>query len=50
MLRSGTDIFILAKLMGNKGISILQRYLHQTRQDTEEDLRRASPLEIGLHH
>lgn len=49
MLRSGTDIFTLAKLMGHKGISVLQRYLHQTHQDTEEAHRRASPVEVGLH-
>jgi site-specific recombinase XerD len=44
MLRSGTDIFTLAKLMGHKGISVLQRYLNQTHQDTEEAQRRASPV------
>jgi len=49
MLRSGTDIFTLAKLMVHKGISVLQRYLHQTHQDTEEAHRRASPDEVGLH-
>jgi site-specific recombinase XerD len=30
MLRNGTDIFTLAKLMGHEGISVLQRYLKQT--------------------
>ena len=50
MLRNGTDIFTLAKLMGHKGISVLQRYLHQTHQDTEVAHRKASPVEIGLHN
>ena len=48
MLRSGTDIFTLAKLMGHKGITVLQRYLKQTHQDTEEAHRRSSPVEVGL--
>jgi hypothetical protein len=30
MLRNGTDIFTLAKMMGHEGISVLQRYLKQT--------------------
>jgi len=34
MLRNGTDIFTLAKLMGHEGISVLQRYLRQTNLDT----------------
>ena len=50
MLRSGTDIFTLAKLMGHKGISVLQRYLHQTHEDTDEAHRRASPVEVVLHN
>jgi len=48
MLRNGTDIFTLAKLMGHKGITVLQRYLRETRQDTEIAHRRASPVEFGL--
>jgi len=36
MLRNGTDIFTLAKLMGHEGISVLQRYLKQTNLDTGE--------------
>ena len=43
MLRNGTDIFTLAKLMGHEGISVLQRYLKQTNLDTEEAHRRACP-------
>ena len=48
MLRNGTDIFTLAKLMGHKGITVLQRYLNETREDTEIAHRRASPVEIGM--
>ena len=45
MLRNGTDIFTLAKLMGHEGITVLQRYLKQTDQDTEEAHRRAGPVD-----
>lgn len=45
MLRSGTDIFTLAKLMGHEGISVLQRYLKQTNQDTETAHRRFGPVD-----
>jgi len=45
MLRNGTDIFTLAKLMGHEGITVLQRYLKQTNQDTEEAHRRAGPVD-----
>jgi integrase/recombinase XerD len=48
MLRNGTDIFTLAKLMGHEGISVLQRYLKQTNVDTEEAHRRAGPVDNGL--
>lgn len=48
MLRSGTDIFTLAKLMGHKGIHVLQRYLRQTNEDAEMAHRKASPVEVGL--
>ncbi len=47
MLRNGTDIFTLAKLMGHKGITVLQRYLRETRQDTEIAHHRASSVENG---
>ena len=50
MLRSGTDIFTLAKLMGHKGIHVLQRYLKQTNEDAEIAHRKASPVEVGLHN
>ena len=45
MLRNGTDIFTLAKLLGHEGIAVLQRYLKQTGQDTEEAHRRAGPVD-----
>jgi integrase/recombinase XerD len=45
MLRNGTDIFTLAKLMGHEGISVLQRYLKQTNLDTEVAHRRAGPVD-----
>ena len=45
MLRNGTDIFTLAKLMGHEGISVLQCYLKQTNVDTEEAHRRAGPVD-----
>jgi integrase/recombinase XerD len=45
MLRNGTDIFTLAKLMGHSGITVLQRYLAQTDQDAKEAHRRASPVD-----
>lgn len=48
MLRNGTDIFTLANLMGHEGITVLQRYLRETRQDTELAHRRASPVQTGL--
>jgi integrase/recombinase XerD len=47
MLRNGTDIFTLAKLMGHEGITVLQRYLKQTNLDTEEAHRRAGPVDNG---
>jgi len=45
MLRNGTDVFTLAKLMGHEGITVLQRYLKQTNLDTEEAHRRAGPVD-----
>jgi site-specific recombinase XerD len=45
MLRNGTDIYTLAKLMGHEGIAVLQRYLKQTYQDTEAAHRRAGPVD-----
>jgi site-specific recombinase XerD len=45
MLRNGTDIYTLAKLMGHEGITVLQRYLKQTYQDTEAAHRRSGPVD-----
>ncbi len=45
MLRNGTDVYTLAKLMGHEGITVLQRYLKQTIQDTEAAHRRAGPVD-----
>jgi len=48
MLQSGTDVFTLSKLMGHEGITVLHRYLKQTKQDIEFAYRKASPVEVGL--
>lgn len=48
MLRNGTDIYTLAKLMGHEGITVLQRYLTQTYQDTEDAHRRAGPVDHSV--
>jgi len=45
MLRNGTNIFTLAKLMDHEGTSVLQRYLKQTTLDTEEAHHRAGPVD-----
>ncbi len=45
MLREGIDIFTLAKLMGHESTAVLQRYLKQTNQDTEQAHRRAGPVD-----
>jgi len=45
MPRNGTDVYTLAKFMGHEGITVLQRYLKQTYQDTETAHRRAGPVE-----
>jgi site-specific recombinase XerD len=45
MLRNGTDVYTLAKLMGHEGITVLQRYLKQTYQDTEAAHRQAGPVD-----
>jgi hypothetical protein len=41
----GTDIFTLAKLMGHESTAVLQRYLKQTNQDTEQAHRLAGPVD-----
>lgn len=45
MLRNGTDIFTLQKLMGHADLQVLRRYLAQTNQDTLEAHRRAGPVD-----
>jgi site-specific recombinase XerD len=45
MLRNGTDVYTLAKLMGHEGITVLQCYLRQTYKDTETAHRRAGPVD-----
>jgi hypothetical protein len=44
MLRNGTNIFKIAKLMGHEGIIVLQRYLEQTNLDTKEAHHLAGPV------
>jgi len=48
-LQIGTDSFTLANLMGHKGITVLQRYLRETKKDTKIAHRQASPVDIGLY-
>jgi site-specific recombinase XerD len=45
MLRNGTDIYTLSKLMGHEGITVLQRYLKQTYQDIETARCQAGPVD-----
>ncbi|MFC2065197.1 tyrosine-type recombinase/integrase [Chloroflexota bacterium] len=45
MLRNGTDLYTLAKLMGHEGIVVLQRYLKQTYQDTQVAHRHSGPVD-----
>ena len=45
MVRNGTDLYTFSKLMGHEGITVLQRYLKQTYQDTEAAHRRAGPVD-----
>lgn len=45
MLRAGTDIFTLARLMGHSGIGVLQRYLKENNADTLEAHRRGGPVD-----
>jgi len=45
MLRNGTDVFSLQKLMGHADLQILRRYLAQNDTDTREAHRRAGPVD-----
>lgn len=49
MLRNGTDIITLSRLMGHSSISILARYLKQTGEDLETAFRKASPVDTNLN-
>ena len=44
-LRSGGDIFSLARLLGHNGINILKRYLAQTDNDAQQAHANYSPVE-----
>lgn len=44
-LRNGIDDYFLAKLMGHEGITVLQRYLKQTYQDTQAVHLQAEPVD-----
>jgi integrase/recombinase XerD len=45
MLRNGTDLYTLAKLMGHEGITVLQRYIKEINEDTEIAHRRSGPVD-----
>jgi integrase/recombinase XerD len=45
MLRNGTDLVTLARLMGHSNLKVLQRYLKQLSGDLQEAHRRASPVD-----
>jgi site-specific recombinase XerD len=45
MLRNGSDIFALQKLMGHADLSILRRYLAQTDEDLQRAHDRAGPVD-----
>jgi site-specific recombinase XerD len=45
MLRNGTDIFTLQKLMGHADLQVLRRYLAQSDKDTIEAHRRNGPVD-----
>jgi site-specific recombinase XerD len=45
MLRQGTDLVTLSRLMGHTSLKVLQRYLKQLPGDLQEAHRRASPVD-----
>jgi len=45
MLRAGTDVYTLARLMGHSDINILKHYLHLTNTDTAEAHRKFGPID-----
>ena len=45
MLRNGTDLVSLARLMGHTSLKVLQRYLKQLPEDLQQAHRRAGPVD-----
>jgi len=45
MLRQGTDLVTLARLLGHTSLKVLQRYLKQLPEDLQEAHRRAGPVD-----
>jgi integrase/recombinase XerD len=45
MLRNGTDLVTLARLMGHTSLKVLQRYLKQLPEDLQEAHRQAGPVD-----
>lgn len=48
MLRNGTDLITLSRLMGHTSLTVLTRYLKQTGDDLESAFRRASPVDTNF--
>jgi len=42
---NGTDLIILARLLGYTSLKVLQRYLKQLPEDLQEAHRRAGPVD-----
>ena len=45
MLRNGTDLVTLARLMGHTSLKVLQRYLKQLPEDLQQAHRQAGPVD-----
>lgn len=45
MLRNGTDIITLSRLMGHSGLEVLKRYLNQMPDDLGVAHKKASPVD-----
>ncbi len=45
MLRNGTDLVTLARLMGHTNLKVLQRYLRQLPEDLQNAHRRGNPVD-----
>ena len=48
MLRQGTDLVTLARLMGHSNLKVLQRYLRQLPEDLQMAHRNAAPVDSFL--